>query len=55
VIKDAEEAPQKSLEDSFTETMNAIDEFVADCDDLVSDFDKIASRMQDGNVSFDSD
>jgi hypothetical protein len=55
VIKDAEEGPQKSLEDSFTETMNVIDEFVADCDDLVSDFDKIASRMQDGNVSFDSD
>ena len=55
VIKDAEEGPQKSLEDSFTETMNVIDEFVADCDDLVSDFDIIASRMQDGNVSFDSD
>ena len=55
VIKDAEECPWKSLEDNFTETMNAIDEFVADCDDLVSDFDKIASRMQDGNVSFDSD
>ena len=55
VIKDAEECPWKILEDNFTETMNAIDEFVADCDDLVSDFDKIASRMQDGNVSFDSD
>ena len=55
VIKDAEECPWKILEDNFTETMNAIDEFVADCDDLVSDFDKIASRMQDGNVSFDLD
>jgi hypothetical protein len=55
VIKDAKEGPQKSLEDSFTETMNVIDEFVADCDDIVNDFDKIAFRMQDTNISLDSD
>jgi hypothetical protein len=42
---------QKSLEDSFTETMKVIDDFVIDCDDIVSDFDKIASRMQDSVAS----
>ena len=42
------------LEDSFAETMKVIDDFVADCDDLVSDFDKIAFRMEDSSVA-DSD
>lgn len=46
-----EQVSQKSLEDSFTETMKVIDDFVIDCDDIVSDFDKIASRMQDSVAS----
>ena len=46
-----ENVSQKSLEDSFTETMKVIDDFVIDCDDIVSDFDKIASRMQDSVAS----
>jgi hypothetical protein len=46
-----EKVSQKSLEDSFTETMKVIDDFVIDCDDIVSDFDKIASRMQDSVAS----
>ena len=46
-----ENVSQKSLEDSFTETMKVIDNFVIDCDDIVSDFDKIASRMQDSVAS----
>ena len=45
----------KETNPSFTETMNVIDEFVADCDDIVNDFDKIAFRMQDGNDSSDSE
>jgi hypothetical protein len=46
-----EKVSQKSIEDSFTETMKVIDDFVIDCDDIVSDFDKIASRMQDSVAS----
>ncbi|KAL3761675.1 hypothetical protein ACHAW5_002655 [Stephanodiscus triporus] len=55
VIKEAKHGSQRSLEDSFTDTMKVIDDFVADCDDIVSDFDKIAFRMQDGNDSSDSE
>jgi hypothetical protein len=39
----------KLLEDSFADTMKVIDDFVADCDDIVSDFDKIAFRMEDSS------
>ncbi|KAL3796946.1 hypothetical protein HJC23_000699 [Cyclotella cryptica] len=39
----------KVLEDSFADTMKMIDDFVADCDDIVSDFDKIAFRMEDSS------
>jgi hypothetical protein len=37
------------LEDSFAETEKVIDDFVADCNNLVSDFDQIASRMEGSN------
>jgi hypothetical protein len=43
------------LEDSFAETMKVIDDFVADCDDLVGDFDKIAFRMEDSFRDNDDD
>jgi hypothetical protein len=52
---DRDDSPQRALkkvssirvlEDSFAETAKVIDDFVADCDNLVSDFDLIASRME---------
>jgi hypothetical protein len=46
---------QKSLEDSFSDTMKAIDEFVADCDEIASDFDRIALRMEGSDVDHDLD
>ena len=39
----------KVLEDSFADTMKVIDDFVLDCDGLVSDFDKIAFKMEDSS------
>jgi len=39
----------KVLEDSFADTMKVIDDFVSDCDGLVSDFDKIAFKMEDSS------
>ena len=49
------EEKSTSLEDTFAETMRAIDEFVDDCDDLADDFDKIAFRMQDTDIASDAD
>ncbi len=51
----ADDLTQRSLEDSFLETMKAIDEFVADCDEIASDFDKIALRMETDDVDSDPD
>lgn len=47
------ETEEKSLEESFAETMRVIDEFVYDCDGIVDDFDNIALRMQDAEVPYD--
>ena len=49
----AKEPSIRELEDSFAETMKVIDDFVADCDHLVGDFDKIAFRMEDSSVAGD--
>ena len=54
MIRMPEEPNNKSLEDSFAETMSMIDDFVIDCDVIVNDFDKIASRMQDSHPDIDS-
>jgi len=51
----ADDLTQRSLEDSFLETMKAFDEFVADCDEIASDFDKIALRMENDDVDSDPD
>ena len=40
------------LEDSFAETAKVLDDFVADCDELVGDFDKIAFRMEDSGADY---
>lgn len=45
--KVVEKSNEKTLEDSFADTMRVIDDFVFDCDDIVNDLDKIAFRMQD--------
>lgn len=54
-LKMDKEEKRTSLEDTFAETMRAIDEFVDDCDDLADDFDKIAFRMQDTDIASDAD
>ncbi len=53
--QNAEHLTQKSIEDSFSDTMKVIDEFVADCDEIASDFDKIALRMESNDVYHDPD
>ena len=53
--QNAEHLAQKSLEDSFSDTMKVIDEFVADCDEIASDFDRIALRMESNDVYLDCD